>query len=655
MHDVFRSNLKRLTPFLWLVIVAFVMIEYSVFARNRNVQRQGPDATAASVLGRSISFREFENAYRQKEQEYRDNFGEQYTPEVAKQLGVARQVMDELLNREVLIAEAERLGLRPTVGELRTRILDYPVFKNDAGGFGGAPGYRRILRRSGLSVDEFERGERELLALQRLLSVIQHSAFVSDAELERAARERAEQAEILYLLLPSNQVGEVPVTDAEVAAQFEANRESYRIPERRRVGYAAINSNQVRAELKIEESELRDYYDANLPEFTRPEQVRARHILLFGDGARTAEQARAELQTVKEKLARGGDFAALARELSEDEATRERGGDLGFFGRGQMTPAFEEAAFSATPGALVGPIENQLGPRVGFHLLEVQEKQSGGTEPFETARNRIEVRLLNERARERSESRARELHIKWKSKKPGDAAALAQLAQQEGVPFEQPEPFGQNEVVPNLGRGGELQRAVFEQSALSWGEPVRVPAGWAIPVVLEVIPARVPGLDEVRDRVRADLVAERQKGVGLERLAAARERISRGETTLDQAAAELGLALVHSGSFGARGTINGLGREPALIHAALALPVGALGAPVGTANGAALFEVLARTQFDPIEFAATKNNLRSELEQQRVNQLQAALIARRRLDGKASYSRRFVETFEDQAEPRAAS
>jgi parvulin-like peptidyl-prolyl isomerase len=108
-----------------------------------------------------------------------------------------------------------------------------------------------------------------------------------------------------------------------------------------------------------------------------PEQVRSRHILLRVDEERSSEQAREQLAALRARLAAGEDFAFLAAEVSEDPGSAAQGGDLGFFGRGQMVPEFEEAAFAAQVGELVGPVETSF----GLHLIEVIERRPGGDEP----------------------------------------------------------------------------------------------------------------------------------------------------------------------------------------------------------------------------------------------------------------------------------
>jgi len=135
----------------------------------------------------------------------------------------------------------------------------------------------------------------------------------------------------------------------------------------------------LRSQAKTEEA-ARAYYDEHIDEYKK-EQVHARHILL-------KEEAKAN--DAKRKLDDGADFEALAKEMSEDRASKVKGGDLGWFGRGRMAPEFEEAAFGAEPGTILGPIST----RFGFHIIRVEGARA--EIPFDEVRPRIERRLERE-------------------------------------------------------------------------------------------------------------------------------------------------------------------------------------------------------------------------------------------------------------------
>lgn len=135
------------------------------------------------------------------------------------------------------------------------------------------------------------------------------------------------------------------------------------------------------SQITITDDEIREYYDENPDEFTEPEQVHARHILV--EERELAEDLIRQLQD-------GADFAELAEEHSTDPGSAADGGDLGWFARGRMVEPFEEAAFGAEPGSVVGPVQTQF----GFHVIEVLDRRAERTVSLDEARDRIRDRLF---------------------------------------------------------------------------------------------------------------------------------------------------------------------------------------------------------------------------------------------------------------------
>ena len=155
---------------------------------------------------------------------------------------------------------------------------------------------------------------------------------------------------------------------------------------------------EVGAKITISEEDSKNYYDSNQNYFVQPEQIKASHILIKVEPtAEDSEKATAleKIQEVKQKLDEGEDFAELAKELSEGPSG-PNGGDLGFFGRGQMVPTFEEAAFALEIGQVSEPVET----RFGYHLIKVFDKKPGSTTPFETVREKIEQFLKSQKMQE---------------------------------------------------------------------------------------------------------------------------------------------------------------------------------------------------------------------------------------------------------------
>lgn len=163
----------------------------------------------------------------------------------------------------------------------------------------------------------------------------------------------------------------------------------------------------------VTEADVRKFFDENPERMVEPERVHARHILIrAGDDVAAEEKAvrRRRLEELRARIAAGGDFAAVAREASDDKGSAERGGDLGWFYRGQMAPAFEKAAFELAPGTLSGVVET----RFGFHLIEVIEKRAESKLAFDQVKPRLEAMLKQRQLEERVRGRINELGAKAK-------------------------------------------------------------------------------------------------------------------------------------------------------------------------------------------------------------------------------------------------
>jgi peptidyl-prolyl cis-trans isomerase D len=640
MLKILRDRFKYLQWMLWLVIIVFVAFIFVDFGGGLATDGQmAPTNEAAKVGDRVVTVAEFQGQYRELEDQYRGMFGERFTPEMSRQMRLPIQALDQLIAEKVMLEEAERSGLRPSDEELREAVLEIPAFQED-GSFVGAERYREILAANGQSVAAFEDRMRDTLALQKLMQTMAEAVYVADDTVERSYRGDAEKARIRYLLLPPSRFqNEVQLTPAEVAAYFEANRAAFELPEQRVVDYILVEPARFVAAIEPREEDLRAWYGQNQAQFLRDEQVRVRHILLRVDDNRTEEAARAQIEALRRRIEAGEDFAKIASEVSEDPASKARGGDLGSFGRGRMLKEFEDAAFAAEPGTLVGPIRTSF----GVHLLRVEEKTPGGQTPFEQARAQVRTRLVAERSQAAAEARARELHQTLVTA-PAREAELRAAAEGSDpkLQFATTAAFGREDMVPGIGRSGPFAAAVFAAQQGRVFDPVRTSRGWVVGSVREILPPRAPELVEVEGKVRMVAGQERQRQRAERELQALRARVAAGQSLAD-AGKTLDLQPQEPEAFGPGGMVSGLGQAPEVVAAAFQLEVGGIGGPIATPQGPVLFEVTERTHFDPAAFAAEKEALRDRLERDELNRLLGALVERKRQELKVTYNRPLLQ------------
>ena len=643
MLKVFRDNLKYLSWVLWLVIVVFVLFVFVDFGATVPTGSTIPTAAAASVGDIDVTYGEFERSYRQAEDTYRQIYGDQFNRELAQQMGLPLQVLDSLVADKILLQEADRMGLRVTDEEVRQAILEFPAFQATTGGFIGEESYRQTLRSSGYTVDSFEQMIRTQLLGQMVRDVLSANLFVSDEDVLASYKDQIEQAKIRFVQLPSSSMAsEVIASPEEIEAYFDEHKEELRIPERRVVDYLLLDQNALRDTIELSDDELFEYYEANPEEFTQEEQVRARHILLQVGGDRTEQQAEEQMLAIRDRLEAGEDFATVATELSDDPGSKAQGGDLGFFGRGQMIGEFEEAAFSAVPGEVVGPVKTNF----GYHLIQVEERRDAGRSSFAEAQEQIRSLLLNQRSQDLAESTATELAERIDKEVLTTPEALQQLADTEtGVTFLTTPAFGREDNVPGIGRGTGFSLTAFELVQDEISEPVRAAAGWVILRMAEVQEPRIPTLDEVRDDVGSSVRQDKQMQLATARMVEARQKLDDG-SSLDEVAEELELVVRESGQFGRGGSVAGLGNNPEVASAALALKVGDFAGPLRHENQVLLFEVLERQRFDPQEFETQRQETRETVRSERLNQLLASLVTQRRDEMGVTYDDQLLKDFE---------
>ncbi|MDH3521570.1 MAG: peptidylprolyl isomerase [Myxococcales bacterium] len=341
----------------------------------------------------------------------------------------------ELVDTALLALAAEDLGLTVTKKEIEQNILLEPYFRDESGRFDRAAFEGWVDYAYG-SQRSFLQDRRLFLLAYKMRTLLTRGAHVSDGEVRELVRSELEEMRIAFVAIDGTAPGEEIEIDAAAIEHALATRS---------------------AELEERYAEQRERYDV-------PEQVRARHILVRVErGADEAqlEARRALAQELRDQLAAGADFAELARARSDDLGTRDSGGDLGFFRRGQMVQQFEAAAFALEPGQLSELVRSDF----GFHIIRVEEHRAAVLRTFEEVREELARELLREealraRARERAERLASAI---LEGASLETAAAAAQIpVQRSGTLTRRP-----GSVVPGLGPAPELMATAF---ALAPGE-----------------------------------------------------------------------------------------------------------------------------------------------------------------------------------------
>lgn len=619
MLNVMRDNLKHLKWVLWLVAFAMVFYLGAFFSCDDGRGQGGSAPWAARVDSATISVDEFRSAAQNLDNYYRQLFDASYD-QLKPQLQIGSLALESLIEREVILLDAGRLGLSATPEEIARSIRTDPNFADPTGQFIGNERYAQLVRRAFGGPEAYERLVADQLVVDKWDDLIAQAVSVSDADLEALHRERTEKTAIDYVMAEAGaqQIDDV-FDDTELRDWYDAHSEDYMRAEGRMIRYLVIEREKQAEQIEVGTDDVQAFYESNQANYSHPDQRGARHILFrlepgADDAAKAAARARAE-----EALARlraGEDFAELATALSEDPTSGPRGGDLGFFGRGQMVPAFEEVAFSTPVGELAPVVESEF----GFHVIEVTGERAAGvlplTEVEEAIRRTLRLRLAQERVTQVAERLRENL----------GRTEIEQVAEQEGLIVE--ERFvSRGERLVDLGAAPDFVDAVLALDNGGVSEPLRVARGLAVAVAGELVPESVKPFDEATDAVRDDLRAAR----ALEAARAAAHRAF-AEEDFDAAVKTLGLEVKESGDLGPAQTVPGTGSSPRELAPHLFGPEVAEGRTglVDVPAGALIYRVSRREAFDPASFLAAKADLREELLQQRRNVWRQTVLTRLR-------------------------
>jgi peptidyl-prolyl cis-trans isomerase D len=407
-------------------------------------------------------------------------------------------------------------------------------------------------------------------------------------------------------------------TDAEIASYFDQHKNDFKIPDKRKVRYALVDVQKIRDRMPISQQDIQRSYEDNQQQYSTPEQVRASHILLKTEGKDDAA-VKAQAEDLLAKVKGGADFAALATKYSEDEVSKAKGGDLDYFSRGQMVPEFDAAAFALKPGEISGLVKSQY----GYHIIKVIDKKGATTRPLEEVRAQIEDQLKSERAQAEAQRAADD--VAGQLKQPSD---LDTVAKGRGLTVGESGFFSRDEPIAGLGMAPAAAERAFELKDGAVSEAIRTPQGFAFVTVTGKQDAYVPKLDEVKERVRDELLKKRAADVARQRAAAIAAQMKTGDFT---AAAKAAGLEVKTTELIARGApVGDVGASPAIDAVAFALPSGGVSDPIATDSGTVIVKVLEKKEPTPAELESGRDTLRTELLNERRNRFYAAYMTKAR-------------------------
>ena len=348
--------------FLGIIVLVFVFLGVGSMNSTRN-------NSIATVNDEPITITEYQDAHRNMVEGLRRQFGNNLDDDLLKALNVKQQVLNSLIEQKILDMEADRLDIEVSNAELQDVLMGITAFQKD-GAF-DMETYKKVLGLNSLNPEMFEELQRRQLQHQKLRQLILGSVTVSDIEAENWYQFENTQRVVDYLKVDPNGFDITP-SQEQIATHYGDNKTKYKSQALRRAAYLKFSPEDYKDKVVISDENIQNYYDQNLPRFTTPEQVEARHILIRTEenaSEDVIEQARKKAWSIYEKAVKGDDFAKLAQSHSEGPS-KTNGGYLGKFAQGSMVKPFGDKAFALKAEEISEPVKTQF----GWHIIKVEAR-----------------------------------------------------------------------------------------------------------------------------------------------------------------------------------------------------------------------------------------------------------------------------------------
>jgi len=525
----------------WFVYLAFgIIIIVFVFFYGYSGDVAPGQGAAAEVNGQKITRSQYEKNYENLLLMSRNVYNKtSFTEEELKQL--RQQALDDLIERTLILQEAERLGITVSQDETRQKIAENPAFQR--GGQFDKALYLRQLSASRMTPSEFEKAMQISGLITKLMDGVRDTAKLSDKELFELYRMENEKVNLQFIKVDSTRFEDgIEVSPEELKAYYEESKENYRTPERVKVRYIAFDPEQYKEKEEVTPEEVEQSYRLNKERFTQERQVSARHILIKVDkekGSAGEETARTKAEEIRKRIDQGEDFAKLAEQFSEDPGTAPKGGDLGFFKKGQMVKPFEEAAFSLNPGEVSPVVKSQF----GFHIIKVESVEEEKTQSLEEVRSALEEEIKAEKANETVRREARLAgSLIYRS------GNLVQYANEQKLIVEETGFFAQGEPIGKIGINKEISEVVFELEEGEVSPVLSAGKNYYVFQLVEREESSLPPLDKVKDTVIRNLKKELANEKALKEADRILKEISSG-VSMEQIAEKEGLTVEETGAF----------------------------------------------------------------------------------------------------------
>jgi peptidyl-prolyl cis-trans isomerase D len=583
----------------------------------------------AKVSGEDITVEQVREAAR--------NMAQQQAQRQAAQFGVnpstlvpflmpraTQQAVNELIDRQALVVEAQHMGLKATPQEVKDELQHgrYASLFFPGGNFIGQAEYQNILQQHNLTPATFEDGVvAKEIVISKLQALITGSASVSDDAIRKEFTKQNTKVKFDYAVLKEDDIKKgLHPTVEELKAYYDGHKQNYAnsVPEKRKIMYAVLDTGKVQGGVQVTRDDLQAYYNQHREQYRVPEQIKVSHIWikmpLPGPDGKIDEKGVADAQRRADELLKqlqnGAKFEDVAKKSSEDTGSANVGGSLGWIGKSQMGAEFEKAASTLPKGKISGVVKTLD----GFHIIRVDDKQDAHMKTLDEVKAEIEPAVKQQKTQEAAQKQAEDLVAQAKTKGLEAAAAA------KGVQVITSDFFGRRDLLPGLGPAPQFMDAVFGAAEKSAPEMASTSQGFAVFQLLTVKAPSTPTFDEIRSKVEDQFKNERASILLSQKTQELSDR-AKSEHDLKKAAKELGATVKTSDFVLPDGQVPDIGSMGGEASVAFNMKPGDISAPINSQGSGAVLSMLEVQPPADTEFGAKRDQIRELLIQEKQQEI----------------------------------
>ncbi len=518
-------------------IIGLMVVLMALFGVDQIFQSVSNSQDAAEVNGEAITLIEVEKAADMQRRQLQQQLGNNFDDSLIDDKLLREAALKGLIDRQLLLQGAAAADFALSDLALDQMILQESQFQVD--GKFNADRFDMVIRQMGYTRQQFRQMLREEMLVMQLRAGLGASSFVTDAEIAEFARLEKQSRDFATLTLKASTQG-VEVSDADIKAFYDEHASEFLSPEQVQLEYVELKKDAFFDQVEVSEDELQSQYQKEIAGLA--EQRRAAHILVEVNDKITDEQAKQELDDVQQRLSKGEEFSALAKEFSADPGSAANGGDLGYAGPGVYDPEFEKALYALKQGEVSAPVRSAY----GWHLIKLLGVQAADVPSLDSLKEKITKDLKAEKVEQRFVEVSKELEDS-----AFESADLSQPAQELGLEIKVSELFGR-EGGKDISSNRQILQAAFSEELLenaANSQLIELDPDTVVVVRVKVHnkPEQLP-LETVssviRDQLLMQRAAEAVKEKGEQLLAALRE----GKTLADKSVADQTWVVVEAAS-----------------------------------------------------------------------------------------------------------